>query len=178
MKRWHALLVLIAVPAAVLVAAVTTWLSHGGTHVLRDDPTTITFRLPSRPDRLFAHGRFEADHEIDLTSVAVGISLTDTSGVLFTATLPSGALVLTRSTAAKKIYEFRNTSAKLVGGLARFWVLHDRYWYRLRVQAYGDISAAAAPSLPIVGITIGAETYESAGPWIDKGRSRVLKPTY
>jgi len=135
------------------------------TRHLRNDPVWIWFRSPGQVnDRLRVHGSFENDHSIDPTSVVVGVRLSDANGVVYSASVPVGAMS-ERVTNERTFFRFKDANAKSSpdGGIGAFKVSKDARWYRVNVWAYGDLSAATSEMT--MDIFFGHEQYTSSGRW-------------
>jgi hypothetical protein len=174
------------------------------TRCLREDPVTIKFRLPKKTDRLFVHGRFEDDHDVDFTQVPVAVRLTDEYGnVIYSAGLPAGAITvkMVKPAIGKTWLEFKNVAVRKDpnGGIARFWILNDRLWYRMKVETYSgtndyfvnsngawvsgrlsDAKTACTPTNSSTGkcnfaILVGQEQFTNGGTWLSSGNGRKLK---
>jgi cysteine-rich repeat protein len=135
------------------------------TRPLRNDPAWIRLRSGGvLHDRLYVHGRFEADHTVDPTKLIVGVRLSDASGEIYSAYVPVGA-VSGRKAGGRLFFRFQNAGAKTspTGGVTLFKVVKDARWYRVNAWAWGDMSAATAEMT--MEIFFGHEQYTSSGTW-------------
>jgi len=135
------------------------------TRHLRNDPVWIRFHSGNQVnDRLKVHGSFENDHSVDPTNLIVGVRLSNASGVVYSASVPLGAVTM-RTTKVRTFFRFADASAKSSpnGGIALFTVSKDAAWYRVNVWAYGDLSAATSEMT--MDVFFGHEQYTSSGRW-------------
>ncbi len=145
------------------------------TRCLFKDPSSIKFAFGNKriTDRLYVHGRFQADHTIDVTTLPVGIRLVTADGTaVYDASLPAGALTLIRKGLFFEVFQFRDTTARSNpnGGTALFKFTRIKKWYVVRAASFGDLSAANAdlsadPSSLTIEVDIGLEQYRSVGKW-------------
>jgi cysteine-rich repeat protein len=135
------------------------------TRPLRNDPAWIRIRSGGQlHDRLYVHGRFEADHSVDPTALLIGVRLSNASGEIFSAYVPVGG-VSGRKVGGRSFFRFQDPGARTspAGGVTLFKVVKDARWYRVNAWAWGDISAATADMT--MEVFFGHEQYTSQGTW-------------
>jgi len=135
------------------------------TRHLRNDPVWIRLHSSGHMnDGLKVHGSFENDHSIDPTHLVVGVRLTNANGVVYSASVPLGAMTM-RKTKVRTFFRFKDAAVKSNpnGGIALFAVSKDARWYRVNALAYGDLSAATSEMT--MEVFFGHEEYTSHGRW-------------
>jgi hypothetical protein len=105
--------------------------------VARKDPTLITFGRGGL-DSLRGHATLDMT-PVDVSSMPVGILLSNPHAVIYQAELPAGAL-----TTAGTIARFTNPNARSAGGIYSLKLRQRTYGstYSITFVAYGDLSAA------------------------------------
>jgi hypothetical protein len=98
--------------------------------------------------------------------VAVGVRLTNTNTkvVIFESELPAGSMIKKSGASGLTLYHYENPDAKANGGIKTFKVTHGGHWYRVTVEAFGDMQLATDPFMT-VEVYIGGEQYKNSGKW-------------
>ena len=115
-------------------------------------------------DQLVVHGRIVPMTPIDPPNEQVGVILTNAAGVLYRAAVPPGALVA-RGTGSRFIYRDAD-AARTRCGIAKIEMRYvpARGYYRVRVVAYGDLSAATDPAMTLQ-FKVGDDGFVNSGLW-------------
>jgi hypothetical protein len=149
------------------------------------DPATIKFQATSvGTDRLKVGGLIYPPTALDPNAEVVAIRLSNANGVVYSAELAPGEFVQGRRT-----FKYRNKAAKTdpAGGIMYFAFLphhkayHSAAAYRLRIIAYGNLSAATLDTMTLELVVGEAQFQHSAvwsrtlrGDWRDSGIYELL----
>jgi cysteine-rich repeat protein len=130
----------------------------------RRDPGTITFHGTSRPnDRLKVNGVVVTRLPVSTEGLTITVRLSNANGVVYEATLDGGDLV---AKGRQLKFRDRNAASAVEGGIGIFRVSpHRTDGYRVKVEAYGDLSAATLADMTIE-ILFGLETYQNSATWM------------
>lgn len=126
------------------------------------DPGSIKFNVGrSAIDRLQINGRIMPPAPIDPSTMVVGVILSKTNGgdIIYTGQLPVGAL-----TPLGRKFAYRNRGAKTAGGFSEFQFSPHKGGYRMKLVAFGDLSAATDPDMT-VEVDFGAGQYTNTATW-------------
>jgi hypothetical protein len=136
---------------------------HGTIH---RDPATIRFRTdPTSTDRLKMNGRINTLRTIAGNELAVGVRLVNANGVIYSASLPAGALVDRYGTGRRFRFYDPTTPERPEGGIEEFKLIAHNGWYLIKVVAYGDLSAATSADMT-VEISFGFDQYDGERTWV------------
>jgi hypothetical protein len=113
--------------------------------IFKKDPTDIRY-LPGL-DRLRSKGVLETI-PVDLSTVDIGLLLTNPSQVLYQFEMPGSALA---ASANGRIFRFRNLAARTTGGVYEIKIKaqKDGSAYSVSTISYADLSAATDPWMRI-----------------------------
>jgi hypothetical protein len=122
------------------------------------DPASIVFNVRrTEIDRLSVNGLITPPLPIDPSAGVVGVRLTNINGIIYEAELPAGAMV-----PFNRKHKFRNRAAKTEGGFADFSFHPHREGYRIKLTAYGDLSAATLADMTVEVYFGGSQFLHSA----------------
>jgi len=109
------------------------------------DPTIIKFGRAGTLDQIRGHAKLEMT-PVDLTAMRVGVLLGNPNGVIYSGTLPAGALTAGSN---GRIFRFRNPDARTGGGIYSVKIKQrtDRTSYTFSFASYGNLSAATDPRM-------------------------------
>ena len=105
--------------------------------IAHKDPTSIKFSRSGGFDSIKGHATLESP-VIDVSKVEVGILLSDLQGNIYGFTLPPGAM----QPPGGKTFRYRNTDARLNGGVYQVKIKQRTGGYSFSFAAYGDLSGA------------------------------------
>jgi len=106
--------------------------------VAHKDPTIIKFSRSGGLDTIKGHATLESS-PVNVSGVEVGILLSDLQGNIYGFTLPPGAMA---DTGSGKTFRYRNTDARLNGGVYQVKIKQRTGGYSFSFAAYGDLSGA------------------------------------
>jgi hypothetical protein len=133
------------------------------------DPSKI--RITTGQDLFKSHGVIVpmAGEAIDFSGGDVSISLTNTSGTIFTTSLPTGAVgALTNGG-----FKYKNRDAKLNGGIYQLKARPTSIGtFKLTVISYGDLSQASADM--VTHINVAGREWTVRGAWRQTGTGWVF----
>jgi hypothetical protein len=112
--------------------------------VAHKDPTAIKFSRSGGFDSIKGHATLESS-PVDVAGVEVGILLSDLEGNIYGFTLPPGAM--TDLTGSGKTFRYRNTDARLNGGVYQVKIKQRTGGYSFSFSAYADLSGADNPNM-------------------------------
>jgi len=110
--------------------------------VAHKDPTSIKFSRSGGLDSIKGHATLESS-PIDVSAVKVGILLSDLQGNIYDFTLPPGAM----QPPGGKTFRYRNSDARLNGGVYQVKIKQRTGGYSFSFAAYGDLSGADNPNM-------------------------------
>jgi len=110
--------------------------------VAHKDPTGIKFSRSGGLDSIKGHATLESS-PIDVSAVKVGILLSDLQGNIYDFTLPPGAM----QPPGGKTFRYRNSDARLNGGVYQVKIKQRTGGYSFSFAAYGDLSGADNPNM-------------------------------
>ena len=110
--------------------------------IAHKDPTSIKFSRSGGWDSIKGHATLESSH-FDVSTVEVGILLSDNQGKIYGFTLDPGAM----QPPGGKTYRYRNTDARLTGGVYQVKIKERTGGYSFSFAAYGDLSGADNPNM-------------------------------
>jgi hypothetical protein len=95
----------------------------------------------------------------------VGVILSNAAGILYRAAVPPGALVARGSREQRFIYRDAD-AARARCGIAKIEMRYQpaHGYYRVRVIAYGDLSAATDPAMTLQ-LKVGDDGFVNSGVW-------------
>jgi hypothetical protein len=106
--------------------------------IAHKDPTSIKFSRSGGLDTIKGHATLESS-PVNVGGIEVGILLSDLQGNIYGFTLPPGAMV---DTGSGKTFRYRNTDARLSGGVYQVKIKQRTGGYSFSFAAYGDLSGA------------------------------------
>lgn len=111
----------------------------------KKDPTQIRFGREGALDLIRGHATLDLP-DTDLTTVDVGLLLTNAHGVIYRDVLPAGSLV---PNSTGKVLRFKNPDAREHGGiyLLKMKRRAEGSPYSISFDAYGELSAATEPHM-------------------------------
>jgi len=137
------------------------------------DPGVIRFhRAGAGRDYLNVHGTVAPCTAVDPTTEQVGVVLSNANGVIYDATLPLGAM----QRRGRHRFVFRDPVARRQrSGIYRVDLVYrpSRGVYQVRVQAYGDLTAATE-ALMTLQLRFGSDTFMNTSAWRQTGKGWVL----
>ncbi len=124
------------------------------------DPGSIAFNVGgSGIDRLQVNGRITPPAPIDPSTLSVSVRLSNTNGLIYTTTLNAGAL----QPLGRK-FKYRDRGAATGGGFSEFQFSPHKDGYRIKLAAYGDLSAATLADMT-VEVDFGPGQYTNTATW-------------
>lgn len=125
------------------------------------DPASIVFDVRGTMiDRLSVNGLIMPPVAIDPSASVVGIRLSNANGLIYAEELPAGAMY-----PWGRKHKFRNREAKDEGGFADFQFFPHREGYRIKLSAYGDLSAATLADMT-VEVYFGGQQFVHSATWV------------
>jgi hypothetical protein len=110
----------------------------------RKDPTTIQFGRNGAFDKIRGHAKLTMA-PVDITTMSVGVLLTQPSTVIYSNELAAGALT---GAANGTIFRFQDLNARSTGGFSSVKIKSNNDGsYTFSFAAYGDLSAATDPNM-------------------------------
>jgi uncharacterized repeat protein (TIGR01451 family) len=130
----------------------------------RRDPGSIAFHGSKRPtDRLQVKGVVVTRLPVSTVGLVITVRLSNANGVVYEATLAGGDLV---AHGRQLTFVDRNAASAAQGGIGIFRISpHRTDGHRVKVVAYGDLSAATLADMTIE-ILFGLETYQNSATWM------------
>jgi len=129
---------------------------------LAKDPGSIAFNIGGTGvDRLQVNGRIIPPAPIDPSTMVIGVNLSNANGLIYSNELPVGAM-----TPVGRKFTFRNRAAKTepAGGFTDFQFSPHKGGYRIKLVAYGDLSAATLADMT-VEVFFGGGQYTNTATW-------------
>jgi uncharacterized repeat protein (TIGR01451 family) len=135
---------------------------------LRRDPGSIIFYGTQRPtDRLQVDGVVVTRLPVSTDGLVITVRLSNANGIIYEASL-AGENLVARGRQLK--FKDRTVAKTADGGIAFFRILpHQHDGYRVKVTAYGHLSAATLPDMTIE-ILLGSETHQNTDTWTSTRR--------
>ena len=108
----------------------------------RKDPTVIKFGPGGAPDVMRGHAKLDMA-PVDITTMSVGILLSNTRGPIYSGSLTAGALT---PSASGTVFRYSNPDARTSGGIYALKIKRNRTPnYTFSFTTYADLSAATDP---------------------------------
>ena len=108
----------------------------------KKDPTIIQFGRAGSLDLIRGHAKLETA-PVDLSTMSVGMLLSNAHGAIYSDSLAAGAL-----TASGTTFRFSNPGARTGGGIYSLKIKQNgNSSYTLSFTSYGDLSAATDPNM-------------------------------